>query len=155
MGLLFGDILAVSQSDLLLIWGGGVFILIILKIIWKPLFASTINYDLAKAEGMNPDRYNAIFTILMAAIIAISIKIVGLLLITGMLIIPAALARNMSSNPIQMALLSTIGGLLSILIGLFSSLEFNTASGPSIITAALLLFLISLIKTKKFSELKK
>ena len=155
MGLLFGDILAVSQSDLLLIWGGGVFILIILKIIWKPLFASTINYDLAKAEGMNPDRYNAIFTILMAAIIAISIKIVGLLLITGMLIIPAALARNISNNPIQMALLSTIGGLLSILIGLFSSLEFNTASGPSIITAALLLFLITLIKTKKFSELKK
>ena len=155
MGLLFGDILAVSQSDLLLIWGGGVFILIILKIIWKPLFASTINYDLAKAEGMNPDRYNAIFTILMAAIIAISIKIVGLLLITGMLIIPAALARNISNNPIQMALISTIGGLLSILIGLFSSLEFNTASGPSIITAALLLFLISLIKTKKFSELKK
>ena len=155
MGLLFGDILAVSQSDLLLIWGGGVFILIILKIIWKPLFASTINYDLAKAEGMNPDRYNAIFTILMAAIIAISIKIVGLLLITGMLIIPAALARNISNNPTQMALLSTIGGLLSIIIGLFSSLEFNTASGPSIITAALLLFLISLIKTKKFSELKK
>ena len=141
--------------SLLLIWGGGVFILIILKIIWKPLFASTINYDLAKAEGMKPDRYNAIFTILMAAIIAISIKIVGLLLITGMLIIPAALARNMSSNPIQMALFSTVGGLLSILIGLFSSLEFNTASGPSIITAALLLFLISLIKTKKFSELKK
>ena len=104
---------------------------------------------------MNPDRYNAIFTILMAAIIAISIKIVGLLLITGMLIIPAALARNISNNPVQMALLSTIGGLLSILIGLFSSLEFNTASGPSIITAALLLFLISLIKIKKFSELKK
>ena len=155
MGLLFGDILAVSQSDLLLIWGGGVFILIILKIIWKPLFASTINYDLAKAEGMNPDRYNAIFTILMAAIIAISIKIVGLLLITGMLIIPAALARNVSNNPIQMALLSTIGGLLSILIGLFSSLEFNTASGPSIITVALILFLISLVKIKKHSELKK
>ena len=155
MGLLFGDILAVSQSDLLLIWGGGVFILIILKIIWKPLFASTINYDLAKAEGMNPDRYNAIFTILMAAIIAISIKIVGLLLITGMLIIPAALARNISNNPLQMVILSTIGGLLSILIGLFSSLEFNTASGPSIITAALILFCFSLLKFKKYSELKK
>ena len=72
-----------------------------------------------------------------------------------MLIIPAALARNISNNPVQMSLLSTIGGLLSILIGLFSSLKFNTASGPSIITAALLLFLISLIKIKKFSELKK
>ena len=155
MGLLFGDILAVNQNDLLLIWGSGIFILIILKFIWKPLFASTINYDLAKAEGMKPDRYNAIFTILMAAIIAISIKIVGLLLITGMLIIPAALARNISNNPIQMVFLSTIGGLLSILIGLFSSLEFNTASGPSIITAALILFCFSLIKFKKYSELKK
>ena len=95
------------------------------------------------------------FTILMAAIIAISIKIVGLLLITGMLIIPAALARNISNNPLQMVILSTIGGLLSILIGLFSSLEFNTASGPSIITAALILFCFSLIKFKKYSELKK
>ena len=155
MGLLFGDILAVNQNDLLLIWGSGIFILIILKFIWKPLFASTINYDLAKAEGMKPDRYNAIFTILMAAIIAISIKIVGLLLITGMLIIPAALARNISNNPIQMVFLSTIGGLISIFIGLFSSLKFNTASGPSIITAALILFCFSLIKFKNYSELKK
>ncbi len=154
-GLLFGDILAVNQNDLLLIWGGGIFILIILKFIWKPLFASTINYDLAKAEGMKPDRYNAIFTILMAAIIAISIKIVGLLLITGMLIIPAALARNISNNPLQMVASATIGGLLSIFIGLFSSLKFNTASGPSIITAALILFCFSLIKFKKYSELKK
>ena len=155
MGLLFGDILAVNQTDLLFIWVGGAFILIILKFIWKPLFASTINYDLAKAEGMKPDRYNALFTILMAAIIAISIKIVGLLLITGMLIIPAALARNISNNPKQMVIFSIFGGLLSVLIGLFSSLKFNTASGPSIITAALILFLITLIKTRKFSELKK
>ena len=155
MGLLFGDILAVDENDLLFIWVGGAFILLVLKLIWKPLFASTINYELAEAEGMKPDKYNAIFTILMAAIIAISIKIVGLLLITGMLIIPAALARNISNNPIQMVILSTVGGLLSILIGLFSSLEFNTASGPSIIAAALFLFLVSLIKVRKFSELKK
>ena len=91
----------------------------------------------------------------MAAIIAISIKIVGLLLITGMLIIPAALARNISNNPKQMVIFSIFGGLISVIIGLFSSLEFNTASGPSIITAALILFLITLIKTQKFSELKK
>ena len=155
MGLLFGDILAVDENDLLFIWVGGAFILLVLKLIWKPLFASTINYELAEAEGMKPDKYNAIFTILMAAIIAISIKIVGLLLITGMLIIPAALARNISNNPVQMVILSTVGGLLSILIGLFSSLEFNTASGPSIIAAALFLFLVSLIKVRKFSELKK
>ena len=141
MGLLFGDILAVNEIDLMFIWIGGALILLVLKLIWKPLFASTVNYDLAEAEGMKPDKINAIFTILMAAIIAISIKIVGLLLITGMLIIPAAMARNISNNPQQMVVLSIVGGLLSVMIGLFSSLEFNTPSGPSIITAALILFL--------------
>jgi len=155
MGLLFGDILAVNEIDLLIIWIGGALILLILKFIWKPLFASTVNHELAEAEGMNPDRVNAIFTILLAAIIAISIKIVGLLLITGMLIMPAAMARNVSNNPNQMVKLSIIGGLLSVIIGLFSSLEINTPSGPSIITAALVLFCLTLIKIKNYSELKK
>ena len=149
MGLLFGDILAVNEIDLLIIWLGGALILVILKIIWKPLFASTVNNELAEAEGMNPERANAIFTILLAAIIAISIKIVGLLLITGMLIMPAAMSRNISNNPQQMVKLSVVGGLLSVLIGLFSSLQFNSPSGPSIITAALVLFSFTLIKIKR------
>ena len=149
MGLLFGDILAVNEIDLLIIWLGGALILLILKIIWKPLFASTVNNELAEAEGMNPERANAIFTILLAAIIAISIKIVGLLLITGMLIMPAAMSRNISNNPQQMVKLSVVGGLLSVLIGLFSSLKFNSPSGPSIITAALVLFSFTLIKIKR------
>ena len=149
MGLLFGDILSVNNLDILIIWLGGAIILITLKIIWKPLFASTVNYDLAQAEGMNPDRVNIIFTLLMAAIIAISIKMVGLLLITGMLIMPAAMARNLSDNPIMMVFIATVGGLLSVLLGLFASLEFNSPSGPSIIVAALTLFLLSLINLKR------
>ncbi len=154
MGLLFGDILAVTVDDILIIWIGGAFILLILKLIWKPLFASTVNYELAEAEGLNPDRAKAIFTILMAAIIAISIKMVGLLLITGMLIIPAAMARNISDSPLKMVVFSIIGGLLSVIIGLFSSLEFNTPSGPSIIAASLLLFILSLLKIKQTVQLK-
>ena len=155
MGLLFGDILAVNQNDLLLIWIGGALILLILRFIWKPLFASTVNHELAEAEGMEPNKFNAIFTVLMAAVIAISIKIVGLLLITGMLIMPAAMGRNLADNPQQMVKLSVVGGLLSVIIGLFSSLQLNTPSGPSIITAALILFCFSLIKFKRYSELKK
>ena len=154
MGLLFGDILAVTTDDLLIIWTGGVLILLVLKLIWKPLFASTVNYELAEAEGLNPDRAKAIFTILMAAVIAISIKMVGLLLITGMLIIPAAMARNLSDSPKKMVLFSIIGGLLSVLLGLFSSLEFNTSSGPSIIMAALVLFILSLLNIKQSIKLK-
>ena len=154
MGLLFGDILAVDKNDLIIIWFGGGLILLVLKFIWKPLFASTVNYELAEAEGLNPDRAKAIFTILLAAIIAISIKLVGVLLITGMLIIPTAMARNISDTPQKMVVFSIIGGLLSVFIGLFSSLEFNTPSGPSIITAALLLFIISLLKIKQTIQLK-
>ena len=154
MGLLFGDILAVTVDDILIIWIGGALILLVLKLIWKPLFASTVNYELAEAEGLNPDRAKAIFTVLMAAIIAISIKMVGLLLITGMLIIPAAMSRNISDSPQKMVLFSIIGGLLSVIIGLFSSLEFNTPSGPSIIAAALLLFILSLLKIKQTVQLK-
>ena len=154
MGLLFGDILAVTLNDIIIIWFGGALILIILKLIWRPLFASTVNYELAEAEGLNPDRAKAIFTILMAAIIAISIKMVGLLLITGVLIIPAAMARNISDSPIKMVIFSTIGGVLSVIIGLFTSLEFNTSSGPSIIAAALFLFILSLFKIKQSVQLK-
>ena len=151
---LFGDILAVTVDDLLIIWIGGALILLVLKLIWKPLFASTVNYELAEAEGLNPDRAKAIFTILMAAIIAISIKMVGLLLITGMLIIPAAMARNISSSPQKMVMYSIIGGLLSVILGLFASLEFNTASGPSIIAASLFLFILSLLNIKQSIKLK-
>ena len=154
MGLLFGDILAVNKKDLFIIWFGGALILIVLKLIWKPLFASTVNYELAEAEGLNPDRAKAIFTILLAALIAISIKLVGVLLITGMLIIPTAMARNLSDNPKKMVVFSIIGGLLSVFIGLFSSLEFNTPSGPSIIAAALVLFIFSLLKVKQTIQLK-
>ena len=85
MGLLFGDILAVNKKDLFIIWFGGALILIVLKFIWKPLFASTVNYELAEAEGLNPDRAKAIFTILLAALIAISIKLVGVLLILSLI----------------------------------------------------------------------
>ena len=154
MGLLFGDILAVNKKDLMTIWVGGALILLVLRLIWRSLFASTVNYELAQAEGLNPDRAKAVFTILLAALIAISIKLVGVLLITGMLIIPTAMARNLSDNPKKMVIFSIIGGLLAVLIGLFSSLEFNTPSGPSIIVAALVLFIISLLKIKQTIKLK-
>lgn len=149
MGVLFGDILSVNTNDILAVWIGGGLILLVLWYIWKPLFASTVNFELAEAEGMRPERVNAIFTILLAALIAISIKMVGVLLITGLLIIPTAMARNLSNNPKQMVILSVIGGLLSVFIGLYASLEINTASGPSIVTVALILFILSLFRVQK------
>ena len=114
-----------------------------------------MNYDLAAAEGMNPDRSNIIFTLLLAGVIAISIKMIGVLLITGLLLIPPALARNLSNNPTQMVFLSILGGVASVVLGLFSSLEFNTASGPTIIVVALILFILSMLAPNLDSKLKK
>ena len=99
MGLLFGDILAVTLQDIALVWIGGFIIIGILYFIWKSLFSATVNYDLALAEGMKPNIYNMIFTLLLAGVIALSIKMIGTLLITGLLIIPAAASRNITHNP--------------------------------------------------------
>ena len=155
MGLLFGDILAVTTDDIALVWIGGIIILGILYFIWKSLFSATVNYDLAAAEGMKPEISNLIFTLLLAAVIALSIKMIGALLITGLLLIPAAIARNLSNSPKQMIIISVLAGIASVVIGLFTSLELNTSSGPSIIVVSLALFVLSLIPLEIRGQLQK
>ncbi len=155
MGLLFGDILSVNITDVLFVWVGGSIVLIVLILIWRPLFAATVNLELAKAEGLNADLANAIFTILIASVIAISIKIVGILLITGLLIIPAAASRNLSSTPIQMAIISSVIGLVSVVLGLQTSMIWNSPTGPTILAITLGVFILSLIPLKKLLISKK
>ena len=155
MGLLFGDILSVNFNDILIVWIGGAIVLFLLIIIWRPLFAGTVNLELAKAEGLRPEFANAIFTLLIAAVIAISIKIVGILLITGLLIIPASISRNLSTTPIQMAIIASIVGVMSVILGLYSSIIWNTSTGPTILSVALIIFLITLLPLKKLPIFKK
>ena len=144
MGFLFGDILAVSRLDIALIYGGGAVVLAILALIWTPLFAATVNRDVAEAEGLQPERADFIFMVLMATVIAISMKIVGVLLITAMLIIPAATARRLASGPEQMAVLAGLVGVIAVIGGLEASLNWDTPSGPSIVVAALALFIVAM-----------
>jgi zinc transport system permease protein len=99
---LFGDILAVSRSDIDVIWGGGVLVLMALVYLWRPL-------------------------------------------ITSLLIIPAATARRWSGSPEVMAILSAVVGAVAVVGGLFGSLRFDTPSGPSIVVAALAIFVVSLL----------
>ncbi len=145
MGFLFGDILAVSRTDILVVYAGGAAIFAILVYIWRPLFAATVNRDLAAAEGMRPEVANLVFMLLMATVIAISMKIVGVLLITALLIIPAATARRLAGGPESMAAVAAATGALAVIAGLFGSLEWDTPSGPSIVVAALALFLLVLV----------
>lgn len=145
MGFLFGDILAVTKFDILIVWCGGLLVLGILAYIWRPLFASTVNRELALAEKLNPGQTDVIFMLLLAAVIAISMKIVGVLLITALLIIPGAAARRFAGSPEQMAVISVIAGIAAVFMGLFGSLEWDTPAGPSIVVAALILFILSIL----------
>ncbi len=142
---LFGDILAVSLTDIQMVWGGGVLVLAAIVYLWKPLLASTVNAELAEAEGLRPERSKLLFMLLMALVIAIAMKIVGIMLITSLLIIPAATARRFSSTPEIMAVLASLIGAVAVIGGLMGSLQYDTPSGPSIVVAAVLLFVLSLL----------
>ena len=145
MGFLFGDILAITHLDLAIIWGGGIAVLGLLFVVWRALFAATVSHELAIAEGVKPDRANIIFMVVMAGLIAVSMKIVGVLLITALLIIPTATARRFSSSPEQMAIIAALVGAISVVVGLMGSLEWDTPAGPSIVVAALICFLLSVL----------
>ncbi|MCO6178184.1 zinc ABC transporter permease subunit ZnuB [Ciceribacter sp. RN22] len=142
---LFGDILAVTPTDIAIIWGGGAAVLALVAWLWRPLLAATVNPEVAEAEGMHPERSRLAFMLLMALVIAIAMKIVGIMLITSLLIIPAAAARRFSSTPETMAVLASLIGALAVAGGLFGSLTYDTPSGPSIVVAATVLFLASLL----------
>ena len=154
MGFLFGDILAISVNDIAIIWGGGLIVLALVSFIWKPLLASTVSYEIAVAEGLRPDLANFLFMVLMAGVIAISMKIVGVLLITALLIIPAATARRFSGNPEIMAVMASILGAASVWLGLEGSLKWDTPAGPSIVVAGLAFFITSVLPLPKFKRQK-
>ena len=155
MGFLFGDILAVTRFDLALIWIGGAVILGLLAYIGRPLFAATVNVDLATAEGARPELFNLVFMLIISAVIAVSMKLVGVLLITALLIIPAASARRLVTSPEQMAVGASVVGVVAVLVGLNGSLRFDTPAGPSIVVAAMICFILSVLPIPRiFAKVK-
>ena len=145
LGLLFGDILSVTRLDIVLIYCGGAVVMGLLVLIWRQLFAATVSPELAASEGMRPERAELVFILLTAIVIAISLKIIGALLITALLIIPAAAARRVAGSPEQMAVVAALAGAVSVVGGLYSSLYYGTPSGPSIVVVATGLFILSLV----------
>lgn len=117
MAYLFGDILAVSDSDLYVLFGGAVVLGVVLLWIWRPLLTLTVHAELAQVEGVNVARTRLVFMLLLAVLVALAMKIVGVLLVTSLLIIPAAAARPLSRTPEQMAMLAALCGCLSVLGG--------------------------------------
>lgn len=146
---LFGDILAVGRSDLLWIWGGSLLILALLIWRWQKLIAATVNEELAMAAGIDPRTERLILAIALALVVAVAIRLVGALLISAMLIVPAAAARSLSRTPEQMAIIATGIGAGAVLAGLMASLYLNSPAGPSIIVAAALVFAVTALLPRK------
>lgn len=142
MAYLFGDILAVSRIDLLVIWSGATLVVALITWRWSALLASTLNEELAFASGINPKREQLILTLALAVTVAVAIKVVGVLLIAALLIIPAAAARGLARTPEAMAVFAAIIGSISAIAGLRGAYIFDTPAGPSIVCVAAIIFAI-------------
>ncbi len=141
---LFGDILTLTWEDLVWIYGGGLGIIFFLITYWPSLILMTIHEDLAHAENISVFRLKMIFTFLLTIMVALSIRIVGMILVIALLIIPAATARLWARSPGSMGFFSVCFGILAVIFGLLFSFQSDVPSGPSIIAASVILFLASL-----------
>ena len=137
---LFGDILTVTLAEIWWIYGGGSIVLILLLLNWSSLVLMTIHEDLAKAERVCTFSIQLLLMFLMTIVVAVSTRIVGILLVTSMLIIPAATARQLARSPEAMAVLASILGSIAVIVGVFASLQFDTPSGPSIVVTSTVIF---------------
>ncbi|MDM3870808.1 zinc ABC transporter permease subunit ZnuB [Porticoccus sp. W117] len=144
--LLFGDLLAVTQGDLLMIAAVALVVIVALWKLWRPLLAITIHEDLARVEGVPATAVRTALMLLIALTISIAMKVVGALLVTALLLIPAATARRMTRTPEQMAVGAIICGVLAVIAGLAMSWYLDTPAGPSIVISATALFLLGLIR---------
>lgn len=146
MNYLFGDLLAINYTDLLYIGIGVILVLSTLLYFWKDLLSTTISPELAQVEGINVKKMRFIVMILTALTIALSMKFVGALIITSLLIIPAATARRFAKTPEAMVGFAVIISILSVVGGLMLSAFYDTAVGPSVVICSTFLFALSLLK---------
>lgn len=143
MSYLFGDLLSVSGQDLVWIAAGCLFVLILLLWFWTPLLAITVDEDMAKVDGYPVERLKLLLMLMVGFVIALAIKFVGALIITSLLIIPAATARRFASSPEKMAFLASLFGMISVFGGMALSWFKDTPAGPSVVVVAGGLFFLS------------
>ncbi|MFC5076920.1 High-affinity zinc uptake system membrane protein ZnuB [Vibrio thalassae] len=143
MSYLFGDLLAVSPTDLVYIYAGVAIISALLFVFWQPLLSTTVNEDLAAVEGVNVDLMRLIIMLMVGLVIAIGMKFVGALIMTSLLIIPAATARKFTVTPEQMAITASFIGIIAVFCGLSLSWFYDTPAGPSVVISAASFFLLA------------
>src|SRR5690606_26775314 len=153
MGYLFGDLLSVAPQDLLWIYGGGSLVLATLLWFWRPLLLMTLHEELAVVEGVAVRRMRLLLMLMVAVVIAIAMKIVGVLLITSLLLIPAAAVRNLAETPERMAVLASVAGCVAVVCGVSFCCWLAAAAGPLSVLCAFVLFLRTFVLRKPLRQL--
>ena len=150
MAYLFGDLLSITFKDAGLLWLGALIISGLLIGLWRALLAITLNEELAKVDGLPVEKLRLTLMLLIGIVIAVAMQFVGALIITSLLIIPAATARKISTSPEQMAIFASLIGIVSIGGGLIGSAYYDTPAGPSVVVIAAFLFFITQLLPSKF-----
>ena len=148
LGYLYGDILAITWHEVGLIYLGVIFVSLVLYKLWQPLLNLTVHLELAEVDGVPVRRVRWAYVMLLALVVSVAIKMVGVLLITAMLVIPAATSRPLSAGPKQMAVFASLLGVVGVLVGLMTSYYVDIPAGPAIVCILAAGFFLSLFKKR-------
>ena len=146
--ILFGDLLATTRSDLLMILATTLLLLFLLFRHWRSFVALSVSREIAQAEGISVKKEQFLMYMMIALLVAVLMKVMGVLLIAAMLVIPTTSARLLSQTPEQMVMLSAVFGTFSLAGGIFSSFQLDWQTGPSIVLSATAFLVVTLLVTK-------
>lgn len=149
MSYLFGDILSIDHTDLVLMALLSIAVLALLARYWRQLLSSTVNPELALIEGVDVRKIELLFVLMLACVVALGMRVVGILLIISMLIIPPATVRKQVTTPLQMAIGASLVGILDVWLGLAFSWFADLPAGPSIVAASVVLFVLGMLAPGK------
>ena len=150
--ILFGDLLATTSADLTRLLITTVVLLLLLLHYWRSFVAVSVSREIAQAEGIEVRKVQLLMYIMIALLVAVMMKVMGVLLIAAMLVIPTSSARLFSRSPEQMVAVSALYGLGALAGGISSSFHFDWQTGPAIVVSATLLLLITLAITRIFKS---
>ena len=149
---LIGDLLSISQTDLISLAGVFVTVFVSWIFLFNRLLISSVNKTLARSRGINTHKVESIFAILLAVVVALSIQWVGILIINALLVLPAAAARNVTNSVKQYHFVSVMVSLTSGIVGLLLAYEINSAAGATIVVCAAIIYFATLILKPRFAK---
>jgi zinc transport system permease protein len=149
LNFLFGSITTVTQLDVFVITAMSLIILLTIIIFFNKFFLVSFDEELARTDGIRAKAYSTLLVVLAAVTVALSMRIVGVLLIGALMVIPVITAIQFSRGFRATILLSVAISLIAVVVGLLVSYYFSLASGGTIVVVALLLFLLSIVLNKK------